>query len=191
MKCLDRADMKDQDLLFPTRDEAFAKNLRNVSQEIFNQRINPKTLRKLGVCIAEKLGYNRADIERIGGWAVNSPIIEHYFKRKGVGVIKKSDKAIEKELHSDMYEEFEKFRLKNKELQSQVNSVTNKLKDQIKKRVDHQDMTFKALEQMKERALKMKVFAEFQRKISNKLGLDTSELPGLPEITKLPELKSI
>jgi hypothetical protein len=58
--------------------------------------INPKTLSKIGVCIADKLGYNRSDVERIGGWMANSPVINHYFSRRGVAVKKGLDNEFKK-----------------------------------------------------------------------------------------------
>jgi integrase len=111
---------RDDDPIFPSREEAFAKNLREVSHRLFKQRINPKTLRKLGVCIAEQNGYQREDVERIGGWQANSPVLAHYFKRKGVSVRADADKNIEKEQHGDLYVEIDKLRGTNRELRTEL-----------------------------------------------------------------------
>ncbi len=109
---------KNDECVFPSNDSAFGKNLRQVSERLFKHRINPKTLRKIGVCIAEKLGYGRADVERIGGWAANSDVLNHYFQRRPVAVIKEANNAVEKSLHTEIYTELERLKQERKEQQT-------------------------------------------------------------------------
>ena len=138
IKYLDRMKFGQDDVIFPSREEAFTKNLKVVSARLYgkDKRISPKILRKLGVCIAEELGYSREEVERIGGWAVNSPVLGHYFNRKkDVAVRKKGDDALEKALHSDLYTEMERSKQKSRkaertsaELQKQLDVMQNQMK---------------------------------------------------------------
>lgn len=100
-------DWNDDDYLFQSNEFAYAKILRTRANEMFNKKINPKTLRKIGVAIAEQLGIQRDDIERIGGWSVNSPVLSHYFSRHGVSTNKASRKA-DNELNNDIRVQYEK-----------------------------------------------------------------------------------
>lgn len=127
-KYIDGKNLRNDDLLFPSNDFSFAKNLRDRSQKIYGMRINPKTLRKLGVCIAEQLGYTREDVERIGGWEANSPVIAHYFHRgKGVEVRREADAKVEQTIHKDIFEEVEKVRAQSRI----INSENQQLREQL------------------------------------------------------------
>jgi integrase len=121
----------DNDLLFPSKEPAFAKNLRIVSEKLFKKRISPKTLRKIGVCVAEQLGYNRSDVERIGGWSANSPVLSHYFKRKGVSAKVANAKA-SKELDKDVYVELDRMKVKEDLKDKQIDSMRAEMKEMNK-----------------------------------------------------------
>lgn len=128
---------KDEDLIFPSKETAFAKNIKKNSLNIFRKKITPKTLRKLGVCVAEQLGYSRADVERIGGWSANSPVLEHYFKRKGVAVKKSVDNKIENKLHSDVIIEIDRVKSENRKVRSQNRKMSKRIQDLEKKFAYH------------------------------------------------------
>jgi integrase len=135
LKYLEHHEFREEDLLFPSNVPAFAKKLREVSQAMFRARINPKTLRKLGVCIAEKLSYSRSEVERIGGWRANSPVINHYFSRKGVPVKRAEDKKLQEVLHKDIYVEFDQVKAENKMLKKRLDEIDNRLGRIISKEV--------------------------------------------------------
>jgi len=118
--------IKGNELLFPSSDVNFANRLRKVSKELFNQSINPKTLRKLGVCLAEQLGKGRDDVERIGGWSANSLALNHYFNRKGVSNGEAS-KIADNKLNSNIVEEMEKLRIENLKMRQQMNDFNKAL----------------------------------------------------------------
>ena len=99
----------EDDSVFPTTDPAFAKHLKIVSKKVLKTPITIKMLRKIGVSVAEELGYSRADVERIGGWSANSPVVNHYFNRKK-GVPAKNNEKVEQELNKDLYFDLEKER---------------------------------------------------------------------------------
>ncbi|MCK5107333.1 MAG: site-specific integrase [Nanoarchaeota archaeon] len=125
---LDKKDVwKDEDLIFERQDTAFAKHLKRKSELLIKKRITPKTLRKLGVCVAEQLGYSRSDVERIGGWAVNSPILTHYFKRKGVALTAAQNNEMNKTLHPDIVDEMNNLSSENKILKTEMNDMKNKI----------------------------------------------------------------
>lgn len=125
LKYLHDHDFKDEDIIFPSKDSAFSKNLREVSEKTINARINPKTLRKLGVCVAEQLKVSRSDVERIGGWVANSPVLEHYFNRSGVEVKVTAEKQIERELYQDVYSEMDTLKNQNTALKKQIEDLKN------------------------------------------------------------------
>jgi len=123
--------IKKTDYLFPSNEPAFAKNLRQVSRELFDGiTLNPKTLRKIGVGIFEQLGYNRSDVERVGGWSANSPILAHYFKRKGVSVPNSKQDEINRKLNPNIYEDLELLKNDNQKLTLMVEKLTELFKEQ-------------------------------------------------------------
>jgi integrase len=121
---------KPKDRLFPSEEPAYSKNLRIVSARVLGQQITPKTLRKIGLCLAEKLGYSREDCERIGGWAPNSEVLRHYFQR-GKGVTRKKNKDIEldRQLNSEVYSELERLKNENREMMSKILEQDNALEE--------------------------------------------------------------
>lgn len=135
MPYLKHYNFRDDDYIFPSNDPAFAKNLREMSEKLFKHRINPKTLRKIGVSVAEKLGYDRADVERIGGWAANSEVLNHYFQRRPVAVMKKSDNLVEKSLHSEIYTELERLK-QEREKQQKAEMEKDKELKELKEKMD-------------------------------------------------------
>ena len=106
-------------------------------------RITPKTLRKLGICVAEQLGVSREDVERIGGWSVNSDVLNHYFKRKGVEIQTKENNKLLKEKHQSVYAELDKLKIESEKkdnalvgMQEQVETMQNQLELLIKQQKD-------------------------------------------------------
>jgi len=172
-KFLEKHDFAPNDKIFQKTTEAFAKQLKRVSNVWFNDRedprfkdldndlkkkaergiysldfaerqqqsrnnpdkdyseirdgkitskITPKSFRKIGLGIAEELGYSRADCERLGGWASNSPVLNHYFSRKAVKASQKSDE-VTKTLDKDLSIELERQKAKNRELEKKLDYV--------------------------------------------------------------------
>lgn len=139
MHYLEHNDFNSDDLIFPSKESAYAKNLKEVSERLFKKRVNPKTLRKIGVSVADELGVSRSDIERIGAWEVNSPVLAHYFNRKKkVKVDENKDNKINTALYSDVYAEFDKVKLENEKMAEEMKGIKEMLKQmalngQIKK----------------------------------------------------------
>jgi len=115
------------DLIFPTKDTAFARHLERRSEEFLKERITVKTLRKLGVCVAEELGYSRSDVERIGGWAVNTQVLSHYFNRKGVALSKKQNTKLNKEIYPDLTDKYNEMDSQNRVLKTEINELKKKM----------------------------------------------------------------
>ncbi len=134
---LNQNNFGEDDFVFPTADAAFAKHLKKVSENILKTRVTPKTLRKIGVGIAESLGYSRADVERIGGWAANSSVVEYYFNRRK-GVSTRNDDKVERELAKDIYDDVERLRAQNMALESKIATIErNSLSDTQKQDVSN------------------------------------------------------
>lgn len=131
-KYLQHNNFNSEQLIFPSRVEAYAKNLRQVSEKLLKKRINPKTLRKIGLSVCDELGYSRSDTERIGGWQANSPVVAHYFNRTKSVFSKDKNKKINKELYEDVYSEFDKVKLENDKLKEEMASIKDMLKSMIK-----------------------------------------------------------
>lgn len=145
LKYLKGKEWRKDELLFPSNEPAYTKNLRERSQKLFKERVNPKTLRKIGVAIAEKNGYTREDVERIGGWEANSPVIAHYFQRgKGVAVRKEQDAKIEETTHKDLYEEMEKVQAQARIMRSENQT----LKEQLEKQQKSQEQILKMMKEL-------------------------------------------
>lgn len=128
---LEKHQFKTDEPIFSTKDTAFAKALKRVSERELKSRITPKTLRKLGVCIAEQLGYEREEVERIGGWAPNSPVLIHYFKRRGVSA-KKANRKADETLNKDLSVEVDQLRAQTKKMAKDLEL----LKDVVEKKLD-------------------------------------------------------
>ncbi len=136
---------RNNDLIFPSRDFAFSRHIMRKSEELLKERINAKTLRKLGVCVAEQLGYSRSDVERIGGWAVNTTVLNHYFNRKGVALSKKQNSKLNEAVHPDLTDKYN-------EIASQNRILSTKLRKQEKelKKLDKMSKIEKRLENLEE-----------------------------------------
>lgn len=118
---------KPTDTLFISKDYAFYQFLKRNSEKRLGVRLTPKTLRKIGVCIAEQMGYVREDVERIGGWSVNSTVLNHYFKRKGIEVSFKQKSKLNRELQPEVYDELLRTQKQVKLLTRNVKQLTNRL----------------------------------------------------------------
>lgn len=114
--------LKNEDTLFPSKENAFAKELKVKSEKILGKGniITPKTLRKLGVSVARELGKDRTDIEDIGGWKRNSSVLEHYFSRPGVINSNESKKKADIIEHNDVYAQMDKMASQNKALHEKL-----------------------------------------------------------------------
>lgn len=127
---LERNNFKKNEPIFPTADFSFAIALRRKSEKLLGKRISPKTLRKLGVCVAEQLGYDRADVERIGGWSPNSPVLSHYFKRRGV-TAKRANSNADGILHKDLTVEVDELKVKNKKMVEEMDLLRDVLEKKL------------------------------------------------------------
>jgi len=124
LKYLKKNDFKNNDLIFPSKASAFNENLKDVSKEILKKdRITSKTLRKLGVCVAEQLNISRENVERIGGWSANSPILAHYFKRKGVEAKEVGNTKVDREIYKNAYVELDKLKIKEKKTDKEMEDL--------------------------------------------------------------------
>ena len=124
---LDRTNPGPHDKIFPSREEGFAKNLKQTSQEVVKERITPKMLRKIGVYIAEQLGYDRAEIERIGGWSVNSPVLNHYFKRKRVEAKVSGNEIVDNQVNPDALATVDRLQQRCRVMEEQHSAMQKKL----------------------------------------------------------------
>jgi len=113
---------KQSDRIFPSKDSAFAKELLLKSQEFLGEgkRITPKILRKLGVCVAQELERSREDVENIGGWARNSPVVEHYFSRSSVGITEGIAAKADSLQHRSVYATIDKMSIENKMMKDKL-----------------------------------------------------------------------
>jgi len=123
------ADLKPNDLLFPSKETAFAKELKKKSQAFFegSKPITPKTLRKLGVCVARELNISRDKVEDIGGWTRNSPVLEHYFKRVGVARGEDTNAKINKTEYVDVYAQMDKMKEQLKQMKEFQQAFVEKM----------------------------------------------------------------
>lgn len=124
------------DLLFPSKEGAFAKELGLKSEIILGKgnKITPKTLRKLGVCVARELGIDRTTVEDIGGWQRNSPVLEHYYSR--VGVVNNTDSRKRADIieNEDVYVKMDKMSAENKHLQDRLALLEKLMINNIKQK---------------------------------------------------------
>lgn len=137
-KYLQTSKLNEDDVLFPSKETAFAKELRIKSETILGKGniVTPKTLRKLGVCVARQLGIDRTDVEDIGGWKRNSPVLEHYYSRGGVAITTAVSKKADMVEHEDVYVKMDKITTRNKALEDKlaifekilINSLSSKSK---------------------------------------------------------------
>lgn len=135
-KYLQIAELKGDDILFHSKETAFAKELKIKSETILGKGniVTPKTLRKLGVCVARELGIDRTTVEDIGGWKRNSPVLEHYYSRGGVAITTAVAKKADMIENEDVYVKMDKMTTQNKALQDRlallekmmINSITSK-----------------------------------------------------------------
>lgn len=130
MEYLNAEQFNPDDKIFQSDETAYARDLRIKSEKTLKQRVTPKTLRKIGVCVAEGMGYSRADVERIGGWSANSPVIAHYFNRgKGVELRTGADTQIDRAVHKDLYAEFDRVQAQSKRMEEQLSVIAALLGD--------------------------------------------------------------
>jgi integrase len=136
MSYLEIAKINDSEaLIFPSKETAFAKNLKEKSALYLGKSyLKPKTLRKLGVCVARELNISRDKVEDIGGWRRNSPILEHYFKRSGVAVDKSINAQINKTEYVDIYAEFDKIKAENQQQKESMQMIKQLLIQQLIKK---------------------------------------------------------
>ena len=120
---------KDDDIIFPSKSTAYAKELKKVSIELWGKgsHITPKTIRKLGVCVAEQLGISRENVERIGGWSVNSDVLNHYFNRKGVEVAAETNDKIERARNESLVVELDKIKASENQKDTQIKHMEERL----------------------------------------------------------------
>lgn len=128
------------DLLFPSKETAFAKDLKKKSVHAFGKKksLSPKHLRKLGVCIAAELELPRHKVEDVGGWKRNSPILEHYFKRMGVAANHLAEQKLAKTEYKDIYVEFDRLKNENQKALEQLQLFADLLKQKVNISVDNE-----------------------------------------------------
>lgn len=125
-KYLSVSGLKKTDYLFPSKEPAFAKELKLKSEAILGKgkKITPKTLRKLGVCVTAELLKDKADvrtiIENVGGWSRNSPVLEHYLKRQGVEVSAVAATRADAIEHEDVYLKMDKLATDNQQMSAKI-----------------------------------------------------------------------
>ena len=66
----------------------------------------------------------------------NSPVINHYFSRRGVAVKKGLDNELQKEIHKDVYVEFDKVKNENRVLKSRMDELERMMKRLVSREVD-------------------------------------------------------
>jgi len=138
MAYIKKHDFNADDLVFPSKQEAFNKNLREVSKKILKtDTITSKTLRKLGVCVAEQIGITRPDVERVGGWSANSKVLEHYFNRKGVPAKSMANTKIDREVNKNAYIELDKMKVKLDQKDKESEEMKKTIERMEKKNEEH------------------------------------------------------
>jgi integrase len=135
---LKKHDFQPDDFIFPSKPSAFNENLKDVSQRILKKdRLTSRTLRKLGVCVAEQLDIKREDVERVGGWSPNSPVLAHYFKRKGVEAKEISNTKVDREVNKDAYMEIDQMKVAQKKKDEELEAMRKEMAEMNKKNEEH------------------------------------------------------
>lgn len=122
---------KPDDYVFPSSSDAFTKNIKKVTRSYFgkDRYLTPKSLRKLGLCVAEQLNVPMPEIIRVGGWDVNSRALKHYFTRKPVDLMKYENGETNKIIAPDATVEVEHLSQQLKQESSERERLQSEMQD--------------------------------------------------------------